>query len=206
MSLLFLVLMAGSGWTQISQPAINTGQTAHFDGKWWSKASVDERSGFLNGADDCLTWAAREEIWPKNQRAFGGTWAQMNDAITKFYADHPESQQLSVVEVWKRVIAQSNRKTTADSNNAETWKNPHWYFDGFWWLDATEDERQGFVEGYLWCIRTHVPDSQDRYSKPVTFYVEKIDAFARANANSKADREKIASILQRYRDKKAPTN
>jgi hypothetical protein len=38
----------------------------------------------------------------------------------------------------------------------------------------------------------------------VTFYVEKIDAFALANANSKAGREKVASILRRYRDKKPP--
>ena len=42
----------------------------------------------------------------------------------------------------------------------------------------------------------------ETYSKSASFYVEKIDAFTRANSNSKADREKVASILQRYRDKR----
>lgn len=200
--LLPLVLMlAVSGWSQLSQPAIKT--TQQFDGKWWSKTSADMHLGFLNGVDDCLTWTAHEEIWPKNQRGFGGTWAQLNDAIAKFYAGHPESQELSVVEVWRKVIAQSNQKPAANSKYAETWKNPHWYFDGFWWLDETPDQKLGFIEGYLWCMRTHVPGSAETYSKPASFYVGKIDAFTRANADSKADREKVALILRRYKDKES---
>jgi hypothetical protein len=199
-----VLVLAVSGWSQTSRPAASTAQTVQtYDGKWWSKTNSDEHSGFLNGADDCLTWTAREEIWPKNQRGFGGTWLQMNNAITRFYAGHPGSQKLSVFEVWKRVIVQSHQKPTAKSKYAETWNNPHWYLDGFWWLDAAPDERQGFVEGYLWCMRTHVPGSQDTYSKSADYYVEKIDVFTRANSHSKADREKIASILRRYRDSHA---
>jgi len=190
-----LLVLAVSRWTQTSQAAVNTGQsTQHFDGKWWSKASADERSGFINGAADCLTWTAHES-------GFNGTPEQLAGKISKFYKGHPESADVSVVEVWKRIWDKTPPPASA-TEAGETWKNAHWYLDGFWWLDLTQEERQGFVEGYLWCMRTHVPDSQDTYSKPVAFYVAKIDAFTKAN--TKADREKLASILRRYRDSKPP--
>jgi hypothetical protein len=199
--LLSLVLMlAVCGWSQSLQPLKADEMSQHFDGKWWSKTSADEHSGFLDGADDCLTWTAHKQVWTRNQKGFGGTWSQLNDAIGKFYKDHPELHDLDVVDVWKKVIEQSSQKSVPNSENAETWKNPHWYMDGFWWLDETADQKQGFVEGYLWCMGTQVPAPSETYSKQGSFYVEKIDAFTRANANSKADREKVAFILQRYKD------
>jgi len=201
-SLILVLLLSVCGWSQ-SQPAVSTAQTnQRFDGKWWSKTNADEHSGFLDGADDCLTWTAHEQIWSKNQKGFGGTWQQMNDAIGKFYKDHPELHDLDVVDVWKKVIEQSSRKAVPNSEYAEIWKNPHWYFDGFWWLDETPDQKQGFVEGYLWCMRTQVTAPSETYSKPASYYVKKIDAFTKANAESKANREKVALILRRYKDKK----
>jgi hypothetical protein len=74
--------------------------------------------------------------------------------------------------------------------------------DGFWWTDETPDQKLGFIEGYLWCMRTHVPAPAERYSRSASFYVEKIDGFTRANGYSKANREKVALILKRYQDKK----
>lgn len=201
----FVLMLAVCGWSQSPQPVKADEMSQHFDGKWWSKTSADEHSGFLDGADDCLTWTAHKQIWSRNQRGFGGTWSQLNDAIGKFYKDHPELHDLGVVDVWKKVIEQSSRKAVPNSENAETWKNPHWYMDGFWWLDETPDQKQGFVEGYLWCMRTQVPAPSETYSKPVSFYVDKIDAFTRANADSKANREKVALILRRYKDKEPAT-
>jgi hypothetical protein len=52
-------------------------------------------------------------------------------------------------------------------------------------------------------MKTHVPASTERYSKPASFYVEKIDGFTRANAETKANREKVALILRRYKDPSA---
>lgn len=204
---LSLVLISTlDGRTQPQRPTVSEAQTGgQFDGTWWLRTSSDEHSGFLDGADDCLTWTAHKQLWTKNQKGYGGTWSQMNDAITKFYKDHPESQNLGVVEVWRKVINESNKKPTASSENAEIWKNPHWYMDGFWWLDETQEQKQGFIEGYLWCMRTQVPGPLETYSKSAHFYVEKIDAFTKANAGSKANREKVAVILRRYRDKKETT-
>ncbi|MFI5176705.1 MAG: hypothetical protein ACHQKY_17735 [Terriglobia bacterium] len=120
--------------------------------------------------------------------------------ITRFYKVHPESADLTVVDVWRKIGGEStpNGGTTPQG---ETWKNPHWYLDGFWWRGASEAERFGFLEGYLWCIQTHFPAPSEKYSKPVNFYVERIDAFVKANDSSKANREAVALILRRYRDK-----
>ena len=128
---------------------------------------------------------------------------QLNDMIGKFYESHPETRDLTVVDVWTKEMENPNPNHVPDSEHAETWKNPHWYLDGFWWLGDTLDEKKGFVEGYLWCIRTQVPAPSETYSKPVGFYIEKIDAFTKANGDSKANREKVALILRRYKDKES---
>jgi hypothetical protein len=188
--LLSLVLTgAVSGWSQPPQ----AGQ--HFDGKWWSKTSSDEHSGFINGAADCLTWTAHE-------KGFNATPEQLVDKITRFYIGHPESADLGVVEVWKG-IWDKTPPSAGTAQPGETWNNANWYLDGFWWLEGTPDERQGFVEGYLWCMRTQVTALSETYSKPVSFYVGKIDAFTKANGDSKANREKVALILRRYKDKES---
>src|ERR1022692_4524784 len=148
--LLSLVLTgAVSGWSQPPQ----AGQ--HFDGKWWSKTSSDEHAGFINGASDCLTWTAHE-------KGFNATPEEAVDKITKFYKEQHESADLSVVEVWKRISDRTPRGD-ASAQPGETWKNAHWYLDGFWWQDETPAQKQGFVEGHLWCMRTQVPGPSETY-------------------------------------------
>jgi hypothetical protein len=192
--LVLLVVMATCGLsetTPVPKGADVAGQ--RFDGKWWSTANADERSGFINGVADCLTWSAHEE-------GFNATPGQVADKIDLFYKEHPDSTNLTVVEVWRR-IDQGSSQIIGTTRRGETWKNPHWYLDGFWWAALTESERLGFVEGYLWAMHTYVPSSPDKYSKPVSFYVGRIDEFVRANDSSKANREAVALILRRYRDR-----
>ena len=189
----FVLMLSTGGWSQ-SQPTVSAVQTnQRFDGKWWSRTGSEEHSGFINGAADCLTWTA-------HKKGFNATPEQLVDKITKFYREHPESANVSVVDVWERLWTKT--PVSAAAQPGDTWKNAHWYLDGFWWLDETPDQKKGFVEGYLWCMKSHVPPPET-YSKPGSFYVEKIDAFARDNADSKADREIVASILRRYKDKEA---
>lgn len=197
--LLLFVITAACGWSQPPQHTRNATQANHhFDGKWWSTTSSEERSGFINGVADCLTWSAHE-------KGFNATPEQLMDKITRFYKEHPESADLTVVDVWRQI----GRKSSPDDGptpHGETWKNPHWYLDGFWWREASEGERLGFLEGYLWCMRTQVPAPSEKYSKPVSFYIDRIDAFVGANGSSKANREAVALILRRYRDKDSSTN
>jgi len=179
-----------------SQPPQTLGveKASHdFNGRWWSSASSEERSGFINGVADCLTWSA-------HITGFNATPEQLTDKITKFYKEHPESSDVTVVDVWRRT-AEKPSTGSRPTLHGETWNNPHWYLDGFWWRAETSEGKKGFVEGYLWCMRTHVSVSSETYSKSVNFYAERIDAFVDSNGASKANREAVATIFRRYRDK-----
>src|SRR5208282_4310577 len=149
---LLILAVVAVGWSQTPQP--NTGATAshqHYDGKWWSVTDADEHLGFLYGAFDCLTWKA-------HKKSFSGTLEQLPDKITAFYKSHPESASLSVVEVGRRVAAELPPVKTTDG---EVYTNPHGFLDGTWWAQGGEAEDRGFLEGYLWCLRTYVPQSTE---------------------------------------------
>ncbi len=123
------------------------------------------------------------------------------DRISGFYKAHPESSRLSVIDVWRKVGRTPRSKTTEkeEAKNGQTWSNPHWYFDGYWWLDSQE-QQLGFVEGYLSCFRTQVHKPGESYSHDTNFYIRKTNDFLR-RANPKLKREAIATTLRRFRDK-----
>jgi hypothetical protein len=83
-------------------------------------------------------------------------------------------------------------------SDGEKWGNAHWYLNGDWWAQISEDQQQGFIEGYLWCLRTQVPTAADRYSEIPNAYRRKIDAFVKAHP--KLGNEAVADTLRRYRD------
>jgi hypothetical protein len=193
---LIFVTLAVSGWCQSTQPPISTPRTSQpFDGEWWVRADKEERYGFMNGAADCLTWTAHEE-------GFSGTPEQPADKISKFYKAHPEAANLAVVDVWKKVAVQPGA-TKSPEPQGETWKNTHWYLNGLWWRGGTLLEEKGYLQGYLWCMNNRIDPKTDSYSRPVSYYQKKIDAYIKAHPNS--DDEAVANILHRYRDENATT-
>jgi hypothetical protein len=159
-----------------------------YDGNWWLASNTDERSGFLNGAADCLTWAA-------HLSGFNGTPEQLETKISNFYKAHPSDKGLLVLDVWQRVTP----KLRKPAPGGETWDNPHWYLDGSWWQSLSERAQSGYLEGYLSCMRTRVPRGAEAYSKPADYYVEKIDSYL--NTHPKAQREAVANILSGFRDR-----
>ena len=193
-SLLCLIVLALTigAWSKSSQPA-STAMPANqkFVGTWWLKADVEERSGFLNGTADCLTWTAHKV-------GFNATPEQLSDRITKFYVAHPESVSLSVIEVWQKVADKPKASNGADGQG-ERWKNAHWYLNGDWWTQVSEAQQLGFVEGYLWCLKTQVSTPTESYSGSASSYRRKIDAFVKANP--KQGKEAVAVTLHRYRDR-----
>jgi hypothetical protein len=151
---------------------------------------VEERSGFLNGTSDCLTWTAHKV-------GFNATPEQLSDRITKFYVAHPESVGLSVIDVWQKVTDKPKASNGADVKG-ERWKNAHWYLNGDWWSQVSEAQQLGFVEGYLSCLKTQVATPTESYSASAGSYRRKIDSFVRANP--KQGKEAVAITLRRYRD------
>jgi len=195
-SLLCLIALtvATGVWSQSSQPTNNTVLPKQmFAGTWWLKSDAEERAGLLNGVADCMTWTAHE-------KGFNATPEQLTGRVSKFYASHPEAATLSVIDVWRK-LDDRPQPSTGTKGQGETWKNAHWYLNGDWWAQISEDQQLGFVEGYLWCLRTQVPAPTDGYSASPDTYRRKIDAFVKANP--KLGKEAVAVTLRRYRDQDA---
>jgi hypothetical protein len=168
-----------------------------YDGNWWGSAEPQERDGYFSGAADCLTWAAYAG------RAFWGSSAAFTNAevtaeVTKYYRDHPADRKLSVIEVWRNLGPQIG-KSTPQTKGGEIYTNPHGYFDGTWYRQASEAERFGFLEGYIGCLRSYLKDSDETYSLPIHEYDDKIWDYISAHPTSY--RQAIADILRDFRDR-----
>jgi hypothetical protein len=193
--LLITVLTVSIGSSAQIAPSGATGHHSkqHFDGVWWLAANPGERSGFVNGVADCMTWEA-------HKKGYSATPEQIADKISKFYEANPGSNRLSVLEAWRRVS--SSEKQMPAPKGGETWTNPHWYLNGEWWVQEAQTEQIGFVEGYLWCIRTWVEGPHASYSKSDNFYWEKINAFVATHP--KLGNEAVATTIARFKDAGTP--
>ena len=161
-----------------------------YDGSWWLAADSAVRSGFINGAADCLTWSV-------HLRGFSATPEQLGAKISEYYRTHPTDRRRLVTDVWRTLESTAPPKTST-TTGGEDWASPHWYLDGLWWRGGSKAENTGFIEGYLWCARTYVNPPSATYSKPVSYYVDKISTYIRSNPQ--ADDEAVATILARFRD------
>jgi hypothetical protein len=194
--LLCLILLLTTGaWSQSAQPVNGSiPSKPSYAREWWLNTDEAERYGFLHGLSDCMTWTA-------HKTGFSETPEQIMDKIDKFYKSHPESATLNVIDVWEKVADHSKPSKAMDKSNPEVWKNAHWYLNGGWWSQVYETEQLGFVEGYLWCLKTQVSDPTESYSKSASSYRRRIDAFVRSNP--KLGKEAVAITLRRYRDEDA---
>ena len=188
---IILSVVDGSLSAQAPAEHEQVGRTEHvYDGRWWTEADLAEQSGFLNGAADCLTWVAHAK-W------LTATVEALEKKITQYYQMHPAERAEPIAEVWKKLVSTS--RATPSPAGGEVWKNPHGYYNGLWWRQGSDNERLGFLEGYLWCLHTCVERPAEAYSKPAGYYVDKIDSYIQRFP--RGNDEPIATILSRFRDK-----
>lgn len=102
--MLTIALAVGS-WL-LSAHATNNQSPKNYDGRWWSSADPGERSGFLNGAADCLTSVAHEK-WVSRSIE----WAVPK--ITDYYKTHTADNGLPVVDAWRKVLSEAPLKLLA---------------------------------------------------------------------------------------------
>jgi hypothetical protein len=194
-NLAFLSVLALSvgGTAQTSGRAASGAPTKQrFDGAWWLSANLGERSGFINGIADCMTWEA-------HKNGYSATPEQIADKITQLY-ESEGTTEVGILEAWQRVSHAEKRSPT--SKDEETWANPHWYLNGDWWIQEAQTEQLGFVEGYLWCNRTQMNEKHGSYSKTDGFYWNSINSFIAANP--KLGKEAVAITLARFEDRGTP--
>jgi hypothetical protein len=187
---LLLGLLAASVWAQVPSDVVR--QSHQYAGKWWANADSEERAGFINGAGDCLTWAA-------HIKGFSDPPEQIAGKIDGYYKSHSESADLSVVEVWEKVSANPGGTPGSKSDGGERWTNVHWYLNGDWWGQIGHSGEVGYLTGYIWCVNNRVQPRTDAYSRPINYYQERIEAYI--DANPRAGNEAVADILHRLRDK-----
>jgi hypothetical protein len=162
-----------------------------YDGNWWLAADSSERSGFLDGARDCLVWIAHAKL-PRDVD-------NLEEQIEQYYDVHPSSRNLPVSTVWQKVAIQGPPATPRPAGG-EVYTNPHGYYDGEFWRTGSESSNRGFLEGYLWCIRTCVKEPTEAYSRSIDYYFDKIWNYVQAYPKA-AQNETIADILFRFRDR-----
>lgn len=193
-STVVLISILGFGFGGKAQTATSSAgyrEKVQYNGRWWLAANPGERGGLLSGISDCMTWEARK-------RGYEATAEQLADPITKFYETQPRSRELSVLMVWQRVNPVAKRKPSSEDKWADTWTNAHWYMNNDWWFQLAETEQRGYVEGYLWCVRTQVDGPHERYSRLSDFYWSKIDAFVKSHP--KLGDQALAKTLSRFKD------
>lgn len=192
-----LVAAEGSSWMHRSGNVANDDAPANreiYDGNWWLSVSFDERLGFYSGYDDCYTFDVKGP--PLSGKPLGWGPYDYVPAISEYYERHPQDRPLSLLEVIVRI-----RKTASprpETKGGEVWREPHGYYNGQWWWQASDDTRIGYVKGYLWCYGTMMAKPSARFSKPAGTYRSLMDHYI--ESNPKADSEKLAHILFRFRD------
>jgi hypothetical protein len=166
-----------------------------YDGVWWLAADPSERTGFLNGASDCLMSKAHEK-WPANTRP-----ELDQESITQYYKTNAKDVHASIANVWREIVSKSTRRKPV--RGGEVYTNPHGYFDGEFWREGSEPANRGFLKGYLWCMRTCVKEPTETYSQSIDYYWNKIWDYLQAHPKT-AYNEAIADILSRFRDHTKP--
>jgi len=163
-----------------------------FDGRWWAGASYEEKDGYISGHEDCYGSGAKG---PRNTK--GWTGRDYMNAVDAYYRSHSENANAAVGLVLETI--DRTAKSRPLPKGGEIWKEPHGYYDGQFWREASENERLGYLEGYLLCYskmmngaRVKFSDTPSKYRTLINEYVE---------SHPKSDDEKLAYILYRFRDR-----
>ncbi len=171
-------------------------EATSYDGKWWNAVSKDERTGFLAGYIDCAVYDAGQ----KNMA--DASWDLLEPRITRFYRGNASDLMKPVATVLVQLSSQGSPQKPKDG---ESYSEKHGIFDGEYWRQLLDDERLGFVEGYMVC--------QKQYKKPAAslsheakWYVAQISKWYGiqpndpSEINEKRSSKKIADVLYSFKD------
>jgi hypothetical protein len=172
-----------------------------YDGIWWINTPVGQRLGFIDGFVDCYTYGFREgeKLWKPR------TWYQA--AISAYYEKHSGDDSMRVGQVLIRVAESTDASSLAGGESLNIAKQ-NGAFDGLVWLNYSQKERIGFVEGYLNAMMPQMsrsvsfPKSPEYYADAITkrYSVSTIDQ-PRTNIPNDSVKQKIAEVLWGMRNR-----
>lgn len=159
--------------------------TAHaqtrIDSDWWVEANPETRRGVINGAFDCLTSEHGAKL-PK---------LPLPELTAKVDAALGQSGPNKTVA--NALLALPKESSPAAPGGEDYSKEKHGWFDGYYWGSASDDERYGFLIGYLSC-GNGLTVSTER----VKAYRNQIDSWYERHPSSNA---KIADVLASVRQR-----
>jgi hypothetical protein len=170
-----------------------------YDGDWWLAISKFERIGYIEGDEDCDSFA--RGLAPLDPIALQPYPAQ----LTAYYSADPARRATTAYQALRRFSAQAPRPRTGPVNSPEDF---HGDFDGLFWRDTRREERLGFVEGYLACFVHTAPRHRAVYSKSPADYLALLDTWfhlsdREEDVDPKIENAKIADALYRLRDRRS---
>jgi hypothetical protein len=172
-----------------------------YDGEWWLSLGGWEQYGFLTGYEDCYAFEYRGSV-PFNKEI-----QSYIDDLNKYFLAEPARRKQTVSEALDSLRgAAANKGSPGASDAAPT--DAHGAFDGRFWFDADPAAELGFVEGYLACHTAKVKDTDGKFSKPPSEYVNLVNkAYDITDDTDDIDAEKapikIADVLHRLKDEDA---
>ena len=154
------------------------GQT-RIDGNWWKGTSPEMHRGVINGAFDCL-------VSDHNAKLPTLKVPVMDEKVDAAFAQSAGGTTLADI-----LLALPKESPPPSRGGEDYSKEKHGWFDGYYWGSASDDERYGFLAGYLSCGDV-VAVSVDQ----VKTYRKQIDSWYDRHPSSNA---KIANVLAHVR-------
>ncbi len=162
-----------------------------YDGTWWANTPSGQRLGFIDGFVDCYTYALRKEERLQKPR----NW--YHSAISDYYKNNGGDKEMLVGQVLIRVAETSETSSLAGRESPNEAK-PDRVFDGTVWLNYSEKERIGFVEGYLNALMPQTSRSVS-FPKNPEYYADSISKRYTTQADSL--KQRISEVLWGMRNR-----
>lgn len=156
----------------------------------WRTLAPKEKFGFIMGIEECQLLNAHTNI---------GLSAieEVEVALMDKFADvfYMESPNESMDKAWEDMTSTKTRPTKKDIE--DYWGSDDDYV--FWASRNAPGYHRGFVEGHIACRERH---GALRWSKPIDFYLEKLDRYYNPDFKYGKDQgeDSISSQLTKYAD------
>jgi hypothetical protein len=157
-----------------------------YNGSWWLKSDSQSRKGFLDGIADYLFAAGIR--WMANASSYD------HETVSEYYRRDQRRLAILVPDAWRQALAESPPPPPLPGG--EVYEGPHGYYLGHWYRGGSYEERVGYLEAYLWCLRTYGKQPGAAYPRSLDYYDERIWNHIETQ---KAYEEPVAEILARFR-------
>jgi len=167
-----------------------------YDGNWWNSVSKGEKTDFLAGYINCAVYDAEQT------NMAGVAWNLLEPEITKFYRENTSELKTPVVTVLAQFGSTEKLKPPP---GGESYPGKYGMFDGEYWRKSFDDERLGFITGYIACQR-EFKKPEASFSREVQWYVDQISKWYGiqpddpSEINTERSLDKIADVLYSLKD------